>query len=129
MTASEPNRIVLVVEDEEEIRETMVEIIRAEGYGAAGAKNGQDALDFLRAQPRPPVLILLDLRMPVMGGEEFRHEQLRDPALARVPTAIFSANAEIQAVAERLGVEDYVKKPVEIDALFSLLAKYGRDGR
>src|SRR5439155_7067879 len=69
---------VLVVEDDFDLRDALVPILEYEGHRVVSAANGREALDWLHAMP-PPSLILLDLMMPVMNGEEFRAEQLRDP--------------------------------------------------
>ncbi|MEO7092000.1 MAG: response regulator, partial [Polyangiales bacterium] len=70
---------VLVIEDDVDIREALMGILRDEGYLADGAGNGLEGLDHLRAQGGVrPGLILLDLMMPVMNGWQFRAEQQQD---------------------------------------------------
>jgi len=81
---------VLVVEDEDAARAGMEQLLRAAGYEAVGAPNGQAALELLRSGLRAKVIIL-DLMMPVMDGWAFRREQLRDPHLAHIPVIVLSA--------------------------------------
>ena len=81
---------VLVVEDEDAARAGMEQLLRAAGYEAVGAPNGQVALELLRSGLRVKVIIL-DLMMPVMDGWAFRREQLRDPHLAHIPVIVLSA--------------------------------------
>jgi CheY-like chemotaxis protein len=81
--------IALVVEDDDELREVLTEVLSDAGFDAWGAQNGADALDLLRASLRDgrrlPDVILLDLMMPVMDGRRFREVQRADPSLAQVP--------------------------------------------
>jgi CheY-like chemotaxis protein len=81
---------VLVVEDDWDTREALMLLVQSEGVDAAGARNGQDALEQLRGGLRP-CLIVLDLAMPVMTGYEFRQAQLADPDLASIPVALLQA--------------------------------------
>jgi CheY-like chemotaxis protein len=66
---------------------------------------------------RPPCLILLDLMMPIMDGEAFRQAQMNDPALSSIPVVVVSAYRDVQSRAERLQVENFIKKPVRIQEL------------
>src|SRR5437588_12112485 len=81
---------VLVVEDDAVLNGAIKMLLEWEGYEVDCAANGSDALDRLREQGRPSV-ILLDLLMPVLSGWEFRDEQKRDPALADIPVVVVSA--------------------------------------
>src|SRR5690349_12155021 len=74
MTAAAPDSVVLLVEDEEESRESLQEILELEGYHVVTAANGQEALD--KMNKIEPCVILLDLFMPVMDGWQFL-ERLR----------------------------------------------------
>jgi CheY-like chemotaxis protein len=77
-------RHVLVVEDNDDLRDSLIEILRSEGAAAEGAKTGLEALGKLRSGLRPS-LILLDLRMDGMSGWDFRVEQKKDPELTDIP--------------------------------------------
>jgi CheY-like chemotaxis protein len=81
---------VLVVDDDEGIRESLCELLADEGYGAIGVANGQEALRYLRAKPTP-CLILLDLMMPVMDGWELHRHLKADPRLAALPIIVITA--------------------------------------
>ena len=90
MATAAPRRSVLVVEDDEDIRAAIAEILEGEGYEVAIAANGSEALDELEHMRRP-CLILLDLMMPVMNGHEFL-ARLRDtPRMQRVPVLVLTA--------------------------------------
>ena len=75
---------VLVVEDDDDLREVVVQTLTRVGYRVLGARDGEDALAQL-AEERDVGVILLDLMMPRMSGWEFRRQQLADARLAKVP--------------------------------------------
>jgi CheY-like chemotaxis protein len=112
---------ILLVEDNDDIREMMAVALELGGHTVLPAVNGREALAKLREHPRP-CLILLDLMMPVMNGWELRDALERDPELSEIPVVVVSA---ITAdVAQRLGATDYVPKPVDIDRLLDVVCEY-----
>ncbi len=112
----ESNR-VLLVEDDLAIRETISDLLEAEGFFVLAAANGQDALQILRSQPCPAV-ILLDLSMPVMDGWDFRQAQLRDAGLRDIPTMVLTAAGfSRETIRTQFGDVDFVRKPVAPDEL------------
>jgi CheY-like chemotaxis protein len=115
---------ILIVEDEAPIRSVITEILEDEGYHVASVTNGMEALTYLREHADRPHLILLDLGMPVMTGWEFREEQQRDPALARIPVIVMSALPDLDRRAAALEVADCLDKPVDIDKLLAIVAAY-----
>ncbi len=112
------NKTILVVDDEIEIMETLVVILEAEGYAAVGARNGLEALAYLRSNPLP-CLILLDWMMPVMNGYEFWLERQKDSAPSNVPIVIVSADGNSKRAARLLGTRGYVPKPIDIESFLS----------
>jgi CheY-like chemotaxis protein len=108
---------LLVVDDDTDIRESMIEVLEEAGCEVVGASNGLQALGYLKRTERQPCLILLDLMMPVMDGEAFRQAQLNDPELSSIPVVVVSAYRDVQARAEKLQVENFIKKPVTIREL------------
>jgi CheY-like chemotaxis protein len=117
-------KLILVVEDDLEIRESLVEILEESGYRALGAKNGSDALAKLRAMTELPCLILLDLMMPVMDGLSFRRQQRSEPALAGVPTVLISAHSNVKESCAELEFAEHLRKPIDLDRLLGLVAKH-----
>lgn len=115
---------VLIVDDDAAIRELLTQVLEDEGYMARSASHGGHALELLRARRGKPKLILLDLMMPVMSGQDFRAEQQRDPAIADIPVVILSANRNIEARAEATNVDCYLAKPVDLDTLLEVLERY-----
>ncbi len=114
---------ILIVEDDDVLRDTLSLMLQEEGYRVAGAANGQEAIDRLRGG-EPVDLILLDLMMPVKDGWQFRAEQREDPALACIPVVIISADCNAEQNANDLGAADCLQKPVEFDSLLDKLGRY-----
>ena len=117
----------LVVEDDFDLRDALVPILEYEGHRVVSAANGKEALDRLHAMP-PPSLILLDLMMPVMNGEEFRAEQLRDPVLASIPVVVLSAHPSAEERAAHLGAAGCLKKPFDIEDLLEHVRRSSNAG-
>ncbi len=115
---------VLVVDDDMDIRDTLAEVLEGQGYSVVRAVNGADALAQL-ATVRPR-LILLDLSMPVMGGEQFRAQQLADAELASIPTVVMTAADRALDRTAPLGVQDTLTKPVKMQRLLDCVAEFCR---
>lgn len=112
---------ILIVEDDETIRESLGEILEDEGYGVSLAEHGAAALSRLEGAPLP-ALILLDLMMPVMNGWEFRKQQLLRPELAQIPVVIVSGVSNDDARLRTLAVAAVLPKPIEIARLLEVVA-------
>jgi two-component system chemotaxis response regulator CheY len=119
-----PAHRVLVVEDDLEIRESVMEILEEHGYEPVGAGNGLEALDKLRSPGPPPCLILLDLMMPRMDGKAFRLEQLQHPELASIPVVVISAFKDVAQTLQEMKVADLLKKPFKLQELIGLARRY-----
>jgi two-component system chemotaxis response regulator CheY len=113
---------ILVVDDDRQFQETMCLVLTQAGYEATCASNGREALHHLETG-ETPALILLDVQMPVMGGEDFRSEQLKIRRLRTVPVIVVSADSEIESKAERMSVP-YLVKPVSGAALLAAVARH-----
>ena len=116
------SHLVLVVDDDRDIRDSVVELLEDHGYQAIGAGNGREALDVLRTSP-PPCLILLDLMMPVMDGRGFREEQLKNPAWTGIPVIVISAYNDVDAQARALAV-DHLRKPLGMRPLIEAVRRH-----
>jgi DNA-binding response OmpR family regulator len=103
---------VLIVDDDDSVRELISSIIVAEGWETSSAGDGEAALHELEAHPVD--VILLDLQMPVMDGWTFFRKLRALPS--SVPVLIMSAQGSSQARRE-LGAEDALDKPFDPDAL------------
>ncbi len=111
---------ILLVEDDEITRGAIKMVLEWEGYRVDCAANGQEALDYLHGHGRPE-LILLDVMMPVLDGEEFRREQKRDPSLAKIPVVVVSA---LEAAA-RLDAAVHIRKPFQVEELLAAIRQHG----
>lgn len=105
---------VIIIEDERESRDFLVELLEIEGFQVAAFPNGAEALEHL-AHSDTPGVILLDIKMPVMDGRQFREAMLKDQRLAKVPVVIVTA-FEPQTAAALLPFRVF-RKPVDVDAL------------
>lgn len=112
---------VLIVEDDLDIREALSEVLQGEGYQVLEAENGAEALR--RLHERLPGVILLDLRMPVMNGWQFRREQVRHAHFADIPVVVISADRAAEADAESLGVEAFLPKPIDLEVLLDTVQR------
>jgi len=115
--------VVLVVEDDPDIRATLCEALEDHGYTAVGASNGVEALDYLHKAGERPCLILLDLMMPVMDGQTFRNEQRADPSLAEIPVIVISAYRDVEKHARELAA-DCLPKPVRLETLLDVARRH-----
>lgn len=114
-----PDRTVLVVDDDPDLRQALVEVLADQGYRTLSAANGAEALAQLTTGAPLPSLILLDVMMPVMDGWEFSDRQQLDPRLARIPVVVLSAHASASALAGRRKLAGFLRKPVELTALLA----------
>jgi CheY-like chemotaxis protein len=115
---------ILIVEDDDTIRESLVDFLGENGYDAQGAVDGQDALTQLQRPGQLPCLIVLDMMMPVMDGEAFREKQLRDPKLATIPTVVMSAHYAGRSMAEAVDATAFMKKPLDLDEFLQFVHEY-----
>jgi CheY-like chemotaxis protein len=117
-----PLKRILVVDDDPDIRETLAELLREEGYAVISASHGREALCALELEPRPD-LILLDLMMPVMDGWQFRREQTKDPEISSIPVVVISATGRDDVVSA-LGAARFLKKPINLEQLLSVVEQH-----
>jgi CheY-like chemotaxis protein len=121
---------ILIVDDDDDIRESVADALDDAGYRVASAANGIEALTLLREQHLRPDAILLDVMMPGMDGMAFRAEQRSDLELAHIPVILFSAYGSAKNVAQELGVAAFVKKPLRLDDLLDVIRRVqGSQGR
>jgi CheY-like chemotaxis protein len=105
---------VLVVDDDRAIRESLGDVLSAEGYRVLFAENGAQALEVLRASR--PTVVLLDLMMPVMSGWEVLDEMQSTDDLSRIPVVVVSAMCAPGAAA-------FIEKPVDLRRLLRVVGE------
>ena len=114
---------VLIIEDDDEIREILAEMLAERGYPVATARNGVEGLAALRSGD-PPCVVLLDLMMPVMDGWTVRAEMLADPALAHIPVVVVSGAADLEQKSSQLQAARVITKPVKWPVLLESVRTY-----
>lgn len=115
--------IILVVDDDPDIRDIVADILTEEGYRALGAENGRHALRMLREEGLRPNLILLDMMMPELDGWGFRAEQQQDAALALIPVVVFTAHELPSQTAEQMQAAGFLKKPIRLAQLLEAVRR------
>lgn len=108
-------KTILVLEDEADILQSLSELLQTEGYLVHLARNGKEALEYLRKSPMPD-LVLLDMKMPVMNGWDFTKEfyRLYDH---RAPLLVMTAAADAEKRANEVHADGFIGKPFNLDEL------------
>ncbi|HWP34752.1 MAG TPA: response regulator [Thermodesulfobacteriota bacterium] len=114
---------VLIVEDDLDIGEVIRLTLEGEGFPAAVARDGREAIAHLRAAGLP-CLILLDLMMPVMDGWQFRAALRRDSAWAAIPVVVISADGRVSQKAAALDAAACLQKPIDLDLLLETVKRH-----
>jgi CheY-like chemotaxis protein len=115
---------ILVVEDDDDLRNSLSQALRDHGFAVTQASNGQQALDLLHAGTKPAV-ILLDLMMPVLNGWELRDALRDDPTLADIPQLVISAYMdEAERHVLELPPDDCIRKPFHIRVLLEAIQRH-----
>jgi two-component system, chemotaxis family, chemotaxis protein CheY len=117
--------LLLVVEDDAEVRDAISDVLRDAGYRISAAGDGAAAIRALRAGLKPAA-ILLDLMMPEMNGYEFRTEQRADPAIADIPVIVISAMRIGERAAAALAAAACIPKPSPVDDLLATVSRVAR---
>ena len=111
---AEPRRpLVLVVDDDDAIREALCDILDDAGFATVGARHGLEALKVLAASAPAPTFILLDLMMPVMDGWAFCESREKSRALSEIPVIAISA-VEISETTRPAGIDAFLAKPLDM---------------
>ncbi len=125
-----PRGQVLIVEDDGDTRDMLAILLSGAGFHAVTAEDGLEALHLLRTvrhhAPTTACLVLLDLNMPRLSGQEFRRAQLSDPIVAAVPVAIMSGAVDAETRAHMLGAVATLTKPIDFDVLLEVVQRHCR---
>lgn len=117
--ALDPRKTVVVVDDDPDVRDTVRLLLEVRGYRVLSAGNGHEALALLAAQGAPG-LILLDLRMPLMSGEQLLGELQRHPLLREVPVVVVSGAEEPLPA----GTRSWLMKPFRLRELLHVVREH-----
>jgi CheY-like chemotaxis protein len=116
-------RSILVVDDDDDVRNMLCAVLSAEGYPVVGAADGVEALSRMRRNP--PALAVVDMMMPRMDGGELIRAMSQDAALVRVPVAIMSGQTTpVTTAAGVARVSATLIKPFELDELLTVVHRF-----
>jgi CheY-like chemotaxis protein len=122
---SDATALVLVVDDDEDIRAMVTLVLQASGYRTLSAANGLEALALLH-QHREVALVLLDIMMPHMAAPEFMRLVRGEPATAELPVVILSGDTGVKAHAAALRADHWMIKPIGVPELLSVAERFAR---
>lgn len=105
---------LLIIEDDEDIRETLEVILSHEGFQVRSAPDGETGMQLLWNNEFSPDLILLDLMMPVMTGWKFLERRKVNPKIAGIPVIAMSAMVE---GTDSLDCDRFLRKPIDLNVL------------
>lgn len=121
---------MLVVEDEENVRESIAVLLELEGYEVCTAKNGAEALRMLAEEgaqtpgEAPFALIILDLMMPQVDGWSFRARQLQKPEIRDIPVVVLSGVHDVEREVRELKPAAIIQKPVSVSNLLGTIGPF-----
>lgn len=116
--------VILVVDDDPDVRESLTDLLGTKGYCVITARDGRQALEYLSGAHAFPGLIIVDLIMPVMSGTELIEALANDPVLRLIPVIVLSGQHEIRKVASALGVVAHFSKPVQVGPLLDAIGAH-----
>jgi CheY-like chemotaxis protein len=114
---------ILIIEDDEDVRDSLDELLTMRGYKVFGAANGREALDRMETG-LAPCIIILDLMLPVMNGWDFRQHQLADLRWRHIPTIVLSGINDVSLESERLQAVKFFSKPIDFNSLFEAVDRF-----
>jgi two-component system chemotaxis response regulator CheY len=116
---------VLVVDDDDDLRESIEVVLASRGHSVATAADGEEALAWLQRQtPDNPCLVLLDLMMPRMNGFELRARMIADPGLAAIPVVIITGAGLLADNSSGALQTEVLRKPIEPSTLLRAVGKF-----
>jgi two-component system cell cycle response regulator DivK len=122
--SQDPGQTILVVEDYEDTRLLLKQVLETKGYSVVEAINGQQAVDLARREH--PDLILMDLDLPILDGIEATQRIRRQAEMEEVPivavTAYPMSFTHVKAFAK--GCNEYLAKPIDFTRLDEVLNRY-----
>ncbi|HTM03996.1 MAG TPA: response regulator [Vicinamibacterales bacterium] len=115
---------ILVIEDRDDVRQGLAQLLEFQGYMVFEAANAAEAFGHLDSSPQGIALMLLDLNLPGPGGADIRATQLADARLADIPTIVVTACAPDLADREGLRAAAWIEKPFRFDQLLEEVRRF-----
>ena len=116
--------LVMIVDDDPDIRETIEQLLRKRGHPVTTASDGAEALDRLRTETLVPCLILVDLMMPGMNGFQLMQALGADPALAAIPVVVITGAGPAVELRRKEIRGEVMRKPFDLPALLSVVRRH-----
>ncbi len=110
-------KVVLVVEDDQSIRNVITDVLEERGFRVIGAADGSEALRRLEQSDKRPDVVVLDLLMPVMHGWDFMETYSERTGGECIPIVVVSVNPALPRSFTRFGVRSVIAKPFDVDDL------------
>lgn len=114
-----PPSKVLIIDDDDDVREALMALLNNEGYDAAGARSGLAALNTMTWQRYLPDVIVLDLLMPTMDGEQFHAVLQKHPQWSRIPIVLCTGRPGQSTLA----VFGVLEKPFDLEQMLALVKR------
>ena len=121
-----PGNTVLVIEDDEDTRVAIVEVLRLEKIRAVGVRDGAAAIDQFHQGLRPSVIVL-DLGLPLVSGEQFLKARKLDGELARIPVFVITGREVKADEFEGMNVKSVIRKPFDPAQILEAVGPYCRE--
>ena len=116
---------ILVVEDRDDVRQGLTQLLELNGFVVFDAADGEQALMYLNGGAQPIALVLLDLMLDgALSGRDVRAHQLADARLATVPTVVVSACEPDLRARAQLQPDAWLEKPFRFDALLEIVKRF-----
>ena len=120
---------LLLVDDNNDLVNTLGEILRGEGHEVRTASTGQEGLLVLRSAPLPDAVVL-DVDMPVLSGPGMAHKMMRhDIGEEKIPIILMSGRDDLPKIAQQMGTSYFLAKPPKLDAFLALVQRALRERR
>lgn len=115
---------LLIVDDDCELRGSLIEFLFIQGHTVHGAENGREAIEWFTNQRIYPGLILLDLVMPVLDGWGFLIERRAAPLIRRIPVIVMSGSPAVAQKAKAEGAAHFIRKPFGAQELPAVIEQF-----
>ncbi|HVZ72108.1 MAG TPA: response regulator [Polyangia bacterium] len=116
---------ILVVDDDDDLRETLVDALRFEGFSVESARDGHEGLAWLRGHDETRWIVLLDLMMPVMNGRVFLDERAKDPLLAKHHVIVLTAGGDCRELIATRQLASCLPKTAPLPEILAAIASCG----
>lgn len=123
--ASRAGREIIIVDDDDQIVRIISDVVAEDGFVPVGFDDSRRALEYVRA--RRPALIITDMRLPAMTGQEFV-QQVRRELGSDLPIAVMTGLEPTSSELREMGVQAFLPKPFEIDDLLGIVDQWASLG-